>query len=811
MVSPRWRKVLRDIWASKTRAALIVLSIAVGVFAVGTVVHMHLLVSRDLDMSYASVSPANITLSSTDLFSEELARTVGKLPDVAGVTAQRRIAARFKPGTRDKWYPIELIAIDDYENIVVNKVMPENVFDPDPVKWPPGEWPPPKRGVVLERTALLMGQLGLLQSKLGDVMTIETVDGKRRDLTMAGLAYDFNQLPATFAGRAYGYIDLDTLELFGQTRDFNTLQIIVANHGNDRAYIAEVADRVRRQVERNGTTVASVEVHEPGKLPLDYVFRAIALIVGTLGVVSLALSGFLIINTISALLSQQVRQIGVMKAIGARAHQLVAMYLCMVVVLGLLAVAVAMPLAREGARYFAGFLSFFLNFKMTSFETPPEVIAFELGVGVLIPLLAALYPVLAGTRITVRAAISSNGMSEGTTSNRMTGVFEHVQFLPRPVILSLRNSFRRQGRLLLTLATLIIASATFVSVLSLRASMSRTVDEAFDLWQYDVLVQLTQPYNAQRLERTLQQMPGVSKVESWAEALVYRVDADGGDSIPIALIAPPAATELLQPTLLAGRWLLPSDTNALVVDTQTLKAAPDIALGTTLLLDIHGKETRWQIVGVVQTVGAARFAYANYPYAARLLKQPGRATRVQVMLEARDRDSQIQMAQRIEDLLKQHNVDVTLSRATVELREQSESLFTIITSLLLVMALLMAIVGGLGLMGTMSLNVLERTREIGVMRAVGASTAAILQIVLTEGVVIGLLSWFFGTILALPLGRPLSDAIGMQFFQTPLTYTFSLSGAAIWFGLMLTIALAASYVPARRATEISVRSALAYE
>jgi putative ABC transport system permease protein len=127
------------------------------------------------------------------------------------------------------------------------------------------------------------------------------------------------------------------------------------------------------------------------------------------------------------------------------------------------------------------------------------------------------------------------------------------------------------------------------------------------------------------------------------------------------------------------------------------------------------------------------------------------------------------------------------------------------------MAILLAVVGAIGLMGTMSLNVLERTREIGVMRAIGASDGAILKIVIVEGVLIGLMSWLLGTMLALPLSRLLSDSVGVSIFQTPLSYTFSLGGVELWLGLVVILAALASFWPARNASRVTVRDVLAYE
>ena len=131
--------------------------------------------------------------------------------------------------------------------------------------------------------------------------------------------------------------------------------------------------------------------------------------------------------------------------------------------------------------------------------------------------------------------------------------------------------------------------------------------------------------------------------------------------------------------------------------------------------------------------------------------------------------------------------------------------------MLLVMAVLLAVVGGLGLMGTMSINVLERTREIGVMRAIGASNGAILRIVMVEGVMIGAVSWLLAFVLALPFSVLLSNLVGQAFVRSALNFSFSLTGALLWLGVVTALAALASCLPAWNASRVTVRDVLAYE
>jgi putative ABC transport system permease protein len=125
--------------------------------------------------------------------------------------------------------------------------------------------------------------------------------------------------------------------------------------------------------------------------------------------------------------------------------------------------------------------------------------------------------------------------------------------------------------------------------------------------------------------------------------------------------------------------------------------------------------------------------------------------------------------------------------------------------------LLLAVVGGLGLMGTMSINVLERIREIGVMRAVGASDSAVMRIIISEGVFIGLLSWLFGIVMAWPIAHFLGLAIGTTMLREQLSDTFSPLGVGLWLLIVLVISALASFMPAARAARLSVREVLSYE
>jgi putative ABC transport system permease protein len=321
-------------------------------------------------------------------------------------------------------------------------------------------------------------------------------------------------------------------------------------------------------------------------------------------------------------------------------------------------------------------------------------------------------------------------------------------------------------------------------------------------------------------------VPGVADAESWNGSTARRVRPDGREGPNISIIAPPADTNLIQPTVLEGRWLLPDDDNAIVLNTSVIKEEPDVKVGDDILLKIERGESKWRVVGIVRGVLTGPIAYANQPYFAREFGSVGRSGGVQIVAQnsqepvstshpkgTRQPASAFhsELARRIKEHFDSRGLRVSSTQTMSSLREDIEKSVNIIVSFLAIMAILIAIVGGLGLMGTMSINVLERTREIGVMRAVGASDGSVVKVFMVEGLFIGVLSWLIGAFLALPISKLLSDAVGVALTDAPLSYTFSTQGAFLWLGIVLILAAMASFLPARNASRLTVREVLAYE
>jgi putative ABC transport system permease protein len=802
-IKPRWRKVLRDLWLNKNRTMIVVLSIAVGVFAVGAIATSQIILSRDLRASYLATNPAHATIMSFDTFGQDVVDAVKNIRDVADAEGSRSLILRVKTGP-DDWRMLWVIAVPDFNDIEIDRFYPEA-----------GAWPPQNNEIIIERSAL-----GLLNAGLNDTITVKLPSGKERQMKISGLAHDINAQMYTFDGAVTSYVTTDTLDWLDQSKDYNLLKIIVDPAKVDRKFIQEIANKARDKVEAAGPMVWFTFIPEPGKqMFLDPFIQAISMMMGALALLSLLLSGFLVVNTIAALLTQQTRQIGMMKAVGAKTGQVLGMYLTTVVIFGMLALFIAVPLGVAGAFYFSRFIAGYLNFEVNEFRLPLEVLAAQVAVGLVVPLIAALVPILAGVRVTVREAVSEYGLGRGRFGNswvdRLLLAVQQSALLrrrlSRPMLLSLRNTFRRKIRLGLTLTTLILGGAIFITVFTVRDSMIGTLRSWLDYFQYDVAVQFERSYRIERIVRETLQTPGVETAEAWGFYNTRRARPDGTNSDNVILYAPPANTKLVKPTIIAGRWLVPNDANAIVVNSIFLRDEPDVTLGSDVELKIEGRDHTFKVVGIATGGMPMSTLFTNYPYFAQLAHKVGRAEWVFATTEQHNLQFQTDVLRIMEEHFKHIGMDVGATAKIEEEMAEVEAIFEVIIVLLLFMAFLLAVIGGLGLMGTMSINVLERTREIGVMRAIGASNRSVRRIFVVEGIIIGVISWLVGTILALPLSQLLGNMIGGLFLNAPLDHNFSINGVVIWLVVVVILSAVASFLPAWNASRLTVQEVLAYE
>jgi len=788
-MSPIWKKVWRDLANNKARTFLVVLSTAVGVFALGLVFGLSDMLRGRMTADHQAMIPAHITFWG-GAFNQAVIDIVQEEPQVGAVEGQTQIPFRWKLPGENHWRNGELVARADYARQPMNRV--------DLLQ---GRWPG-ERTLTVERQSSRF--FGITQGT-----TVLVALGRHEEpLPVEGIARSSTAVPPQFGGDATFYATPDTVAWLTQVRDFNLLHIRLKVFSEEQAERA--AQAIESRLDRMGRPVGGYIITDPNVHWMQEMVDTLSLVLVALGALSLALSGFLIINTMNAIIAQQVWQIGVMKVIGATFGRVMRVYLTGTFVYGLLACLIAVPLGTLGAHFIAGWLLTLINLDPGPFRAVPFAVTLQLAVGLTVPVIAGLIPVITGARITPHQAISSYGLGSGFGQSWLDRLVGRIRHLPRLLALSLRNTFRRKGRVALTLLALALGGVMFITVMSVGTSLDDTLEGLINELGMDIWVVFDRPRRVARLIEIARSTPGVTLAEVWGQRGAA-VALTSGEEREIYLLSVPPNSEMLNPNIVEGRRLLPEDDRAILLNSK-VATEEGLQVGDDIELTIDDQRSVWTIVGLILSVSENQQAcYVPFDALGRELGSVDRGTIVAVMIDQPGVAREQALMRSLRETYTERGLKPAFLRSVSEMRQQNRTQFNIITYLMLAMAILAAIVGGIGIMGTMSINVVERSREIGVMRAVGATSPAVVGIFVSEGILLGALSWIIAAPLSYPGARLFSDLIGTTLLGVPLSFSYSVDGLVLWLLIVAVSSSLASLWPALKAARISVREALAYE
>ncbi len=797
-LKPRWSKVFADLWGDKTRTVLVASSIAVGVFAIGMIITAFDILGVDIDASFAASNPANVEVR-TDPFYADLIRVIDKVPGVAAVEGRQMTGVRARRGD-EGWQDVLLVAIEGFETSQIRQL-----------------------GTIGGVQSLGENQVMFSQDMLnstgfqpGDAVEIRLADDSIHALTVSAVVSDQATAKPDPNAMANAFVSLDTARAMGAGNYFNRLLITVDPAGrNDEAFVDAVAIRVEEKLESHNRGHYGTDETLSNQHPMAETTLAVLGVLGALGVLITILSASLIVNMLNAMLTQQLRQIGVMKLIGGRSGQILLMYLGMIVAYSVIALIVAVPAGTVAGYGLALFISNMMGAVVQGFRIVPVAIVAQVLVAFLVPLAAGFFPVNSGAKTNVRRAISNyRPGGQAARQGLFTRTGKWMSQIPRPILLSFRNTFRKKGRLMLTLFTLTIAGAVFIGVFNVRASMNHLMSSLTEHFMGDVTVSFNQPYNVRKVEDILLSVPGVAGAEGWGGARAEIVDANGDLITNLAIVAPPDDTDLLDPELVAGRTLQPGERKAMVVSDTIYINFPEIQPGDTVWVELPGNEKEaWRVVGVFRFVAMLgdTLAYANFDYVTNKINLPQQAVSYRIIAHDNDPVVLNGMIAQIDRKLVDRGYGVQSIRSGAVMRKSSTQAVNTLVIFLLIMAILTAFVGSIGLMGTMSISVLERTREIGVMRTIGAVDGVVMQSVIIEGLVIGLITWVIAIGLSYPISVLLLDIIGQAMQGSTFALIFTPLGVFLWLGVVVVLSIVASVMPARNAAKLTINEVLAYE
>ncbi|MCP4143575.1 MAG: ABC transporter permease [Chloroflexi bacterium] len=806
---PRWRKVFSDLIDNKARTLLVVFSIAVGVFAIGVLVGAYEIISTDMSVSYAANNPSNIEIRMSD-FDEEFLHTLGNVEGVEDVEGRWVFGIRVRPLGSDEWTSLNVITIDNFEENKINLLSPVS-----------GTAAPEKNQILLQKEIFEDFDVAP-----GDTIEFQLSDQTVKSIVVAGIVADSSTDAIDFLAPPLGYITPKTLRLFNEPEgNFNRLYATVGEGKDDEDHIKDVLSNIKDKVEKNDYMVWRAFNSKTHEHPLESTINAVLGILFALGVLILFLSSSLIANTLSALLNQHLRHIGVMKLIGGRDKLIFRMYIVLLFAFGVLSLVIAVPLGGQGAYALSEFMGTKIGFELLGYRIVPLAFIVQILIGILVPLAAGLVPVIKGSRVTVQKALSGDLAREADEGGeKKESRLESFQIravsvladrgirISRPLLVSLRNTFRQRNRLILTLFTLLMGGATFISVFNVRVSLTEYIQVVGNYFLADVTISFEKLYRINEVQQFAMDDPRVTAVEGWAFASAEILYDDDTVADNVDILAPPAESPLVNPLLVDGRWIAPTDKRKLAISESVYDSYPDLQAGDKIPLKILGREEIWEVVGIFKFIGMeGTIAYAPYEYIAKETNVVNQSASFRIVSDSHELEVQEELAKDLDAFFRDNGFQVSeTSPGLSMLNEASESIDILIT-FLLIMAVLTAVVGAMGLAGTMSMNVLERTREIGIMRAVGATDFEIIRMVLVEGLLIGMISFVLSILVAFPFTYLLSWIVSSATFETPIAVVFTPVGYGIWLGLVILLSVLASVIPARGAARLTIREVLAYE
>jgi putative ABC transport system permease protein len=804
-------KLRRDLRASWPRFALMVVALAVSLTVFGGMLFAWATAGRETSGAYMSTEPASATVVLDEpVDGERMAAIVAEArtrPQVIEATGRTQFDTEVQVNGQPRTIPLQVFAAPPDDPMRMVKLDLGQ----------PAGWPPPADQIYLGDD----GTLTLLGVAVGDTLTIQAPNGQPVSLRVAGTVYDPSLAPSPQEQRGHAYVSTTALS----TALLDQLKIQVADPDQavptrDRDTVVAVAADLGQWLQREyGLRITEIQVPKPYAHPHQWQADVLLLSLLAGGAAALLLSAILVATMLNNLFTQHIPQIGIMKAIGARSGRIGRLYLTMTVLVAavatLLAVGPAILLGRDLVQRLTGLL----GIRPASLVAPWWTYAVVLAVGLGLPPLMALLPLVKTARTTVRAAIDHHGAAPSAASGLLARL-GRIRRLDRGLLMAARNTVRRPARFWLSVGLLAVAGTVFVAGLSLRSGTQASDQERTAARYWDVEAELAGAAAPEAVTNAVRQLPGVTRIETWYRAQlgvagpgqlpVTRTYPDQGHG-SLAINTVPADTNRPAPTLLQGRWLDPAETGAVVLNQKAHGNVPDLGAGDTVQLFIDGQATTWRIAGIVQDRDASGLgAYTTPEGLAAATGGTPRVNQLRVITDDHTEPTRQAVAAAVDRALTGAGIDVELATSVSRGSAAGSAHLGPVLLVLLGVALPLGVLGGIGLASTMSANILDRTREFGVMHAIGAQPKAVRRIVVAEAVLLALTSCILAALPALALTKVLGTGLGNLFGDAPLPFRVSGLAVSIWLALAILGSILATEAAAARACRITVREALTY-
>ncbi len=797
------KKALRELKQHPLRALLTILTITAAVTSVWM-----LSIPRALDAAigqrweldvahHIRLSPENLRYTgegaeppsaSAEIGSAELA-AIAELPGVAAVDARPiwHTSARVDGEEHDVW----LVGVEDFNEQRVNVVRVESGSAP-------------AAGEAEALVDAISTRTGRLDLTAGSQVELRAGDAQFYEFTVTGVGGTVGFGPSTGDETAVFYVHADIVRLFLGRSGFNSIEVRV----DDPATIDRTVEAVRNHLDRVAPDIGFwrlTEVVRPGEWTGSEQLDRLLPLVYVLAVVATGSALILVATTMSTVMRGQSRQIGILKSIGASRATIRAGYLRSALIIGGAGALLGTILGLAAARLIGGYAQEQLLGRdpVWSFDLPVALTAAVLGVGATV--LASLPAIRRAMNIPVRAALDDYGTGNGFGTGRLDAAIASAPFRRQTTRIGVRNVVRRTSRSLAAAAQVALGVAAALAfgafaVTGVALSSETLEREGSDITVYGEM-SLLDPAAAGEIEK----LNGIAAVQPTVDARVEYA----GDSL---LLRGFPADPIYEPELSVGRWFTSTEVDLakpVAVMGAPLAETSDTAVGDSFEFSTEEGVRRVEIIGVDEGLvhdGAYLWMPLNTVLEFEGLPSPPIYWVETISSEPQDID---RLAASIVDLLEQPGRPVTAHARYADL-EAARREDKVVGSVIQVLALPILAVGMIGLVAAMTSNVLERTREIGVLRSIGAQAQHVRRIFRAEGATLSLAGWLaglpIGYLLAMLIvwlfGRALHAELALQF---PLWLVFTaLAGVMI-------VARTVLRPPLRRATRMQPGTAIRYE
>lgn len=789
-MNPTLKKTLSDLRAHPGRSALVVFALVIGLWGAGSILVSYAILKNDLNENFSRTKPAHVTVAGEQFDRLDLAAFRNR-PDVESAEFRDLSIQRIEVFP-DQWLPMWIFAVEDFNDFRLARIYREdgnNVPDPGTM--------------LIERNGQLVSNL-----QVGSRARVR-VGGKILEVPVSGICFDPAQAPATQDAFIYTYVDKKTYtEITGEAP--NQRLLIRFKDVASKQEVQDATNQLLEDFERLGITIETVNVPKLNEHPHQWQLNTLLALQGAIGLLAFLMGAVLVSQLMATILAREVRQIGILKAIGASRLQLLKLYMTMVLLLGAASSLIAIPLAVASGYAFARFVAKILNFEVLTTTLPVALYLALVAAGLSLPMLFSLRALLKGIGVTVYEALSDYGIRQDAYSSR-AGAFARLP-LSLSMQLAFRNTLRRKRRLATTVATMALGVAIFSTGFNVRQALVEFLAHTWNSMKHDVQVVFKEPIPLEQALAPFGSVSNVSRIEAWnggrGRLQTGRVSTTSG----IGIVALPYDTDLVKWDLLQGRWLQASEELEVVMNQQAAETFGNPLVGGFYPIDIKGTELNAKLVGIVKEFEVAKIYIDKDRYDA--LVNPDHWIN-SLMFVANDRElgKLVRLKADIEKAIAPSELNVLYIMSKTERAKIIYDHLNIILTLFALLSFLVLVVAALGMASATGISVMERTREIGVLRAIGATPKRIYGLFVAEGMVTSVVSILLGLLLAWPLSVAASAFFGDLILgaSTPLDFAFSGLGFVITVTVILLFGWLASRIPARKAIVVSTREALAYE